>query len=123
MRARTKPLRYMLYVSQCSEDQAAPRRELERQRKVLRELARGRSMTVVDEFEDNTLGVAEDRPGLSDMLSQIEAGKADGILCVNMARLGRRPEDVTVIHELLRRGVLETVVTPYGETDRKSLLE
>ena len=106
-------MRYILYARKSSESEDRQVQSIEDQQRILRALAVERGFDVTEEIEESRS--AKDpgaRPGFDRMLTLIEKGKADAILCWNVNRLSRNPIDSGRLSWLLQRGVLQVIQTP-----------
>lgn len=106
-------MRYILYARKSSESEDRQVQSIEDQRRILRALADERGFDVAEEIEESHS--AKDpgaRPGFDRMLTMIEKGQAEGILCWSVNRLSRNPIDSGKLSWLLQRGVLQVIQTP-----------
>jgi DNA invertase Pin-like site-specific DNA recombinase len=108
--------RYVLYVRQDSVRQGDERTSIENRREALRRYAADAGITVASEFQDfGSANRPHVRQGFAAMLSRLERGDADGILCVRISQLARNHVDLAHILWLRKRGKIQSVRTLDGE--------
>ena len=80
----------------------------------LRQLAAGRGLEVVAELiESKSAKTPGARPVFAEMVSRLQEGQADGILCWHVNRLFRNPVDFGTISWMLQTGALREIYTPH----------
>lgn len=67
---------------------------------------------IVDSFEEKMSAKKPGRVKLNDMLTRIEHGEAEAIICWRLNRLARNPIDGGRIQWLLQQGVIKAIITP-----------
>ena len=106
-------MRYVLYARKSSESEERQVQSIDDQKRVMTDFALARSLEVVDEiWESKSAKAPGERPGFDRLLSLIERGKADAILCWQVNRLTRNPIDAGKLSWLLQNGVLKAIQTP-----------
>jgi len=105
-------LKYIIYARKSTESEDRQVQSIEDQLTRMREIAELRGVRVVDVLTESKSAKAPgQRPQFEYMLSQIERGKADGILCWQINRLSRNPIESGRVQWLLQRGVIRSIVT------------
>ena len=106
-------MRYALYARKSSESEERQVQSIDDQRRVMTEFAQARGLEVVAEVcESKSAKAPGQRPGFERLLSLIERGRADAILCWQVNRLTRNPIDAGKLSWLLQNGVLRAIQTP-----------
>lgn len=109
-------LRYYIYVRKSSESEERQQMSIPAQEKALLELAERQGLVVVGApIRESKSAKLPGRPLFNEMIKNIEAGKAKGIICWHLDRLSRNPLDEAVIKCGLIDGTISEVVTP-GQT-------
>jgi site-specific DNA recombinase len=85
---------------------------LESQEKELKAYAVSKGFKVVKIFKENESAYKKGRPLFNEMVSMIEAGKADCILVWHLTRIARNSYDGGRVIYLLDEGVLKQIITP-----------
>ena len=94
---------------------------VERQEQLCRKLADDRGWPVAEVYVDNDRSAfsGKPRPAYARMLADIEAGERDGVICVDLDRLTRRPSELEDFMDLADRcGIALANVS--GDTDLSS---
>ena len=103
---------YFLYARKSSESEDRQVQSIEDQMSRLQELASALNLRIKEVFtEAKSAKKPNNRPIFSEMLSRIEKGEADGILCWQINRLSRNPIDSGTISWMLQQGVLKCIQT------------
>ena len=109
-------MRYLIYARKSTESEDRQVQSIDDQLAVLRRLAQQRGLVVSEELVESKS--AKD-PGarlvFARMLEEIEAGRAQGILCWNINRLSRNPVDSGTLSWMLQRGAIHSILTPERE--------
>ncbi|MBV9468416.1 MAG: recombinase family protein [Abitibacteriaceae bacterium] len=101
-------MRYLLYARKSSESDDKQAQSIEDQLKDLRALAAQRGLLVVGELtEAKSAKSPGGRPVFAEMVSRLQAGEADAILCWHVNRLFRNPIDFGTIPGCSRRALFE----------------
>lgn len=86
------------------------------QLRVMRKIASDCNFKVVKEFsEERSASKVDNRPAFREMMTLIEVGKANAILCWDYDRLARNPKEHGEISQLLLDGALRFIKTPSRE--------
>lgn len=86
------------------------------QRRVMRKIATDCGYKVVKElWEEKSASKVDNRPAFRELITLIEAGKIDAILCWDYDRLARNPKEHGEISQLLLDGKLKLIKTPSRE--------
>lgn len=109
-------LRYYIYVRKSSESEERQQMSIPAQEKALLDLAKKQELSVVGPpIRESKSAKLPGRPLFNEMIENIKAGKAEGIICWHLDRLSRNPLDEAVIKCGLIDGTITEVVTP-GQT-------
>jgi site-specific DNA recombinase len=105
--------RYFLYARKSSESEERQVQSVEDQinfwKKRASELG---GIEIVKVFtEEKSAKTPYNRPEFQKMITEIEQGGVDGILCWKLDRLTRNPVDTGTIQFMLQRGKIEKIVT------------
>jgi len=113
-------LNYFLYARKSTDVEDKQVRSIEDQLAVLHTLAKEQGLHITGEFIEKQSAKVPGRPIFNEMLSRIEKGEAQGIVCWKLDRLARNPVDGGQISWLLQRGIIQTIQTHdrrYHSTD------
>ena len=83
--------------------------------KLLRDYAQSKNLKIAKVFFETGSAAQPNRKEFNTMLSGIEAGKAQGILCDSLGNLSRNPVDMGKIQWLFQQNVLRHIITPTQE--------
>lgn len=108
-------IRYLIYLRKSTDSDDRQIQSIEDQRKELETIARQLKLEVKGVYQENLSAKKPGRPEFSRMLTDIEKGRANGILCWKPNRLARNPIDGGRIQWLLQQGILKSVQTPGRE--------
>jgi DNA invertase Pin-like site-specific DNA recombinase len=104
-------MRYLVYARKSSESEERQIQSIEDQLTSLRRLATTEGLLLVGEhLESHSAKNPNSRPVFDEVLSRIENGEADGILCWNINRLSRNPIDSGRLSWLLQRSVIKSIL-------------
>jgi len=95
------------------------------QRKEVTQFARQKEIKIVTEFQESRSAKNPGRPEFNKMIQMIRDGEINAILCWDMTRLSRNPQDGGVLQQLLLEGKLKYILTPtkiYLPTDNVILM-
>ena len=107
-------MRYLIYARKSSESDDKQAQSIDDQLRELRQLAAGRGLEVVAELiESKSAKTPGARPVFAEMVSRIQEGQADAILCWHVNRLFRNPVDFGTISWMLQTGALREIYTPH----------
>ena len=88
---------------------------LESQEEVMKKVANEKQLKIVRVFkESRSAKEPNKRPIFSEMISRIKDGEADGIICWELSRLARNPDEAGLIIGMLQRGEIKHIKT-YGK--------
>ncbi len=110
MKKDVNKIRYFVYRRRSSDD-AKQTASLGVQKSELDLLAKRSDALVVGEFEESKTAKQPGREEFNRMLDEIEAGKAEGIICWKLDRLARNPVDEGRVRWLLQKGVIKNIKT------------
>lgn len=114
-------LKFIMYVRKSTDRGDNQIESLPDQIKVLNRLAKERGLNVVDIIrESKSAKKPYCRPAFASMVSKIQNGDANAIICWKLDRLARNPIDGGSISWLLQEGTISKIVTPqkdYYSTD------
>ena len=102
---------YFLYARKSTDVEDKQVRSIEDQLAVLEALAKEEGLTVKEVFIEKQSAKQPGRPIFNAMLSRIENGEADGVICWKLDRLARNPIDAARVQWLLQQGVIKHIRT------------
>ena len=105
-------MRYILYTRKSTEDEDRQVLSIEAQITELKEFAVKEKLEIVASFQEATTAKEPGRMKFAEMLSQIENGKADGIISWHPDRLARNSVDGGKIIHLVDRGLIKSLKFP-----------
>lgn len=108
-----KYLRYRLYARKSTDTEDKQVQSLDDQIKYMSDVARREGLHIVGEpiRESQSAKRPDVRPKFRELLSEVEDGKIDGIICWKLDRLSRNPADSGRIQQLLQDGKLQHIQT------------
>jgi DNA invertase Pin-like site-specific DNA recombinase len=111
MEDNNQKIKYFIYARRSVERKDKEERvaSIESQLFEVKELARQQKLRVVETFTETKSAAEPGRIQFDEMIRQIEAGKADGILCWKMDRLARNPRDEGTLKYLLQKGIIQNI--------------
>jgi site-specific DNA recombinase len=106
-------LRYRLYARKSTDTEDKQVQSLDDQVKVMKAVAKRESIRLIGEplRESKSAKRPSERPVFEELLTEIEDGKLDGIVCWKLDRLSRNPTDSGRIQQLLQDGKLKHILT------------
>jgi len=105
-------IKYFLYARKSSEDEDRQIQSIGSQVTKLKQLAEELNLKIVKTYTESKSAKAPGvRETFEEMVSRIEEGDADGILCWQINRLSRNPIDSGRLSWLLQKGVLKSIQT------------
>lgn len=108
-----QPLRFFMYARKSQESDERQELSIPAQLDELRRLATSLDITIIgDPFQEAQTARKPGRPLFNEMMSAIEAGRADGILCWKLDRLARNLIDGGRVVYNLGQGVIKKIITP-----------
>ena len=109
-------MRYLIYARKSTESEDRQVQSIDDQLTVLRRLAQQRGLIVTEELvESKSAKGPGARPVFARLLEEVEAGRAQGILCWNINRLSRNPVDSGTLSWMLQRRAIHSILTPERE--------
>lgn len=108
-----KTLHYVLYARKSTDTEDKQVQSLDDQVKYMRETAKREGLRIIGEpiRESQSAKRPDVRPKFAALLSDVENGKVDGIVCWKLDRLSRNPTDSGRIQQLLQDGKLKHIQT------------
>ena len=104
-------MNYFLYARKSTDVEDKQILSIESQLAELRELAKRENLNIADEFIEKRSAKIPGRPIFNTMLSRIQNGEAQGIVCWKIDRLSRNPVDSGKIQWLLQQGIIQHIQT------------
>ena len=105
-------LKYIIYARKSIESEDRQVQSIDDQLNRLRDIAATRSLQVIDVLtEARSAKSPYSRPVFDTLLSRIEKGQADGILCWQINRLSRNPIDSGRLAWMLQKGMIKSIHT------------
>ena len=103
--------KYFLYARKSTDVEDKQILSIESQLAELRELAKRESIYISDEFVEKRSAKIPGRPIFNTMLSRIQNGEAQGIVCWKIDRLSRNPVDSGKIQWMLQQNIIQHIQT------------
>ncbi len=116
---------YFLYCRKSTDVEDKQVLSIEAQVTELRALAKSEGLNIVAEFVEKQSAKSLGRPVFTEMMSRIEKGQAQGLICWKLDRLARNPVDGGQIQWFLQRCILQHIQTnerSYYPTDNILLM-
>lgn len=105
-------IKWAIYARKSTESEDKQIQSIDDQTKYMREIATREGLNVVDVItESKSAKLKNHREGFSKLLTLIDTGKIQGILCWKMDRLSRNPVESAHIQEALQLKKLECIYT------------
>ncbi len=105
-------IKWVIYARKSTESEDKQIQSIDDQTKYMREIATREGLNVIEIItESKSAKVKNNREGFSRLLSLIDSGKVQGILCWKMDRLSRNPVESANIQEALQLRKLECIYT------------
>ncbi len=106
--------RYIQYSRRSSKENTNKQvPSIQGQREATAQIAATSNLDVIDRLEESQTAKEPGRPVFNAMLSRIQKGEADAILCWHLDRLTRNEIDSGQLRWLLRKGVIKEIRTPH----------
>ena len=106
-------IKYFLYARKSSESEDKQVASIDAQINELTKIAKDNNLEIVEILEESKSAKAPGRPIFNEMMSRINKGEADGILCWKLNRLARNPVDGGQISWMLQMNIIKQIYT-YG---------
>ena len=103
--------KYFLYARKSTDVEDKQILSIEAQLSELRELAKRENLFIADEFIEKRSAKVPGRPVFNNMLTRIQNGEVQGIVCWKIDRLSRNPIDSGKIQWLLQQGIISHIQT------------
>ena len=103
--------KYFLYARKSTDVEDKQILSIEAQLVELRSLARKNELEIAEEFVEKKSAKIPGRVIFNDMMSRIQRGEAQGIICWKIDRLARNPVDGGQVQWLLQQGVIRHIQT------------
>mgnify|MGYP000559467526 CR=1 FL=1 len=110
-----KATRYILYARKSSESEDRQMASIDSQIQELQKIAAENNLNIIETLTESQSAKKPGRPIFNKMMTRIEKGEADGIMCWKMNRLARNPVDGGQVSWALQEGVLKHIAT-YGRS-------
>ena len=104
-------MKYIIYARKSTESEDRQSLSIASQIIEMQEIAKRDGLRVVKIFQEAKSAKAPGRPVFAEMLSFVEKGKAQGILCWKIDRLARNPLDEGKIKWMLQNGTIAQIKT------------
>jgi len=104
-------MRYFLYVRKSTDVEDKQVLSIEAQLSELRALAKRDGLEIIEEFIEKKSAKIPGRVIFNDIMSRIERGEAQGIICWKIDRLARNPVDGGQVQWLLQQNVIRHIQT------------
>lgn len=104
-------MKYLIYARKSSEDEDRQILSIDSQINELKEIAKKRGAKIIGTLEESKSAKAPGRPIFNQMITKVQSGEADGILCWKLDRLARNPIDGGQISWLLQTGIIKSILT------------
>lgn len=107
-------MRYLNYARRSS-DEASKRQiqSIEDQLADTRRVQREMNLNVIEELTESRSAKEPGRPVFNRMISMLQKGEADAILCWKLDRLARNPIDAATLRWMMRKGKIKEIRTPH----------
>ncbi len=111
MENKDKPKNYILYARKSTESEDRQVASIESQVDEMKKVAESFGLKISHIMTEASSGFKIGRVVFNQMLSMIENGEADGIICWKISRLSRNPDDAGRIMGMLQRGEIKHIRT------------
>jgi site-specific DNA recombinase len=108
-------MKYYIYCRKSSEDDSRQVQSIDDQKRILKEIASTKGLTVAKVFSESASAKKPGRKVFNEMIEGIHQGKAQGILCWKLDRLARNPICGGTISWMLQQNVIQHIITPERE--------
>ncbi len=108
-------IKYFVYCRKSTDDKERQILSLPSQEEAMKSIAVQSKLNFIDAFREAKSAKAPDkRPVFAEMIRSIKIGKANGIICWELSRLARNPDEAGLIMGMLQRGEIKHIKT-YGK--------
>src|SRR6266481_1711033 len=104
-------MKFLVYGRKSTDSEDRQVLSLDSQERELVALGQALGFEIVGILRESQSAKAEGRPIFNSLLAQIEAGKADGVLCWKLDRLARNMADAGRVMDMLQRGIIKQIRT------------
>ena len=111
MQTQNPPINYLIYARKSTESEDRQIASIDSQIKELQTIAERDKLAVVDVLSESQSAKAPGRPVFNTVLTRINRGEAQGILCWKLDRLARNPVDGGNISWMLQQGIIQHIQT------------
>lgn len=109
---QNKPIKYFLYCRKSTEDKERQVLSLSSQEEIMQSVAQQNKWKIVKTFHEAKSAKAPNkRPFFTEMLKRISNSEADGIMCWELSRLARNPDEAGTLMGMLQRGEIRHIKT------------
>ncbi len=105
-------IKYALYLRKSTDSEDQQVQSLGDQRSELMKVVQRKGLNIVVEYEESMSAKRPGRPKFAEMMTMIEKGKVDGIVCWKINRLSRNPIDGGRIQYDLQQKIIKSIITP-----------
>jgi len=106
-----KDMKYVIYCRKSSDSEDRQILSLDAQKRELLDIAEKNNLKIIKIFQESMSAKASGRPIFNEMLTMLQTGKADAILCWKLDRLARNFIDGGQVIDLLQRSTIEEIRT------------
>lgn len=115
MKNDNQKIKYFVYCRKSTDDKERQILSLVSQEDAMKDIATRNRLQIIDTLKESKSAKAPDkRPVFAEMIKNIKAGKANGIICWELSRLARNPDEAGLIMGMLQRGEIKHIKT-YGK--------
>ena len=116
MNTDKQTIKYILYARKSSEDDKKQIQSIDRQKDRVLKDAQENNLCIVDILSESKSAMKpNNRIEFEKMLSRIESGEVNGILCWDISRLARNSVDAGRLSWMVQQGVIKSIKTPSKE--------
>lgn len=109
---KTNDIKFFTYSRKSSEDSQRQVASIGDQTNALKQIAEREGLLITKAFTEERSAKDPGRVVFNDMLSCIENGEANGLICWDIDRLSRNPIDNGRLQWMLQKGVIKVIKTP-----------
>jgi site-specific DNA recombinase len=105
-------IKYFVYIRKSSDREDAQTLSIDAQKREIKKFSENHKLKIVGYFEESASAYKTGRPKFNEMLSQIEKGKANGILVYHLTRVARNSFDGGRVIYMMDEGSVREIRTP-----------
>ena len=110
----TTDLKYLIYCRKSSEEDNKQVQSLDTQERIMVEFATKNNLKIIDILKEaKSARFANNRDLFNSMIKRIESGEANAVLVAHVDRLSRNLTEAGTLSELLQKGFIKEITTPY----------